>query len=184
MLKWLWFSGLVVMLDQISKVMAVSLLSEYEPQPLLPGVNLTLMYNTGAAFSFLSSAAGWQRWLFTLLALVVSGIIVNWLRKLERHEGWQALGLALILGGAIGNVIDRIRLGHVVDFIDVYYRAEQCLPLFAPVRAAVNECHWPAFNVADAAISLGVVVLLFDAVRQARHRPARPDGKLKSGERL
>jgi signal peptidase II len=184
MLKWLWLSGLVVVLDQISKIVAVALLSLYEPVALLPGVNLTLMYNTGAAFSFLSSAAGWQRWLFILLALVVSGIIVNWLRKLEREERWQAMGLALILGGAIGNVIDRIRLGQVVDFVDVYYRAEQCLPLFVPVRAAVNECHWPAFNVADAAISVGVVVLILDGIRQARRKPARPDDRIEPGESL
>lgn len=184
MLKWLWLAALVVVLDQASKLLATSLMSLYETHDLLPGLRLTLLYNTGAAFSFLHSAGGWQRWLFTGLALLVSGVIVNWLRKLEPGEVWQAAGLALILGGAIGNVIDRIRLGHVVDFIDVYYRAEQCLPLFVPVRRAATECHWPAFNLADSAITLGVILLIVDAIRQARRKPEEPDETGKTRESM
>lgn len=170
MLKWLWLSAVVVVLDQLTKYVAVSRLQEYQAMPFLPMLDLTLMYNRGAAFSFLSAAGGWQRWLFTLLALVISAIIVVWLKRLQEKEKLQAAGLALVLGGALGNVIDRIFLGHVVDFLDFHYRADSCLPLFATIRNTVTECHWPAFNLADSAISIGVALLIVDSLRGALAR--------------
>ncbi|MEK6748349.1 MAG: signal peptidase II [Pseudomonadota bacterium] len=145
-------AALVVISDQITKVAASANLTLYHPLPVLPYFNLTLMHNTGAAFSFLSDAGGWQRWLFTLLALGVSGVIVHWLRKMPAQERWQAIGLSLIMGGALGNVIDRIRLGYVVDFIQVYY----------------DKFYWPAFNVADSAITVGAGILIITSFRKER----------------
>lgn len=151
-LPWLWLSALAIVLDQVSKFLVVKYLVLHEPLALLPSLNLTLMYNSGAAFSFLSQAGGWQRWLFTGVAVLVSVVLVVWLKRLSAKKCWEAAALALILGGALGNVIDRIRLGHVVDFIQVYYR----------------DWFFPAFNVADSAITLGVVILLADALFSKR----------------
>ena len=139
---------LVIVLDQICKFLASHYLQLHVPVNLLPGLSLTLMHNTGAAFSFLSNAGGWQRWFFVLLTAIVSIVIVIWLIKLSREQRWVACALALILGGALGNLYDRILLGHVIDFIDVYYR----------------DYHWPAFNIADSAITCGAVMLIIDAV--------------------
>lgn len=148
MLKWLWLSVVVVVLDQLTKAVAVAGLVQGQPLRIIPSFNLTLIYNTGAAFSFLSTADGWQRWLFAGIAIVVSVIIIGWLRTLDTTAYWQAAALALILGGALGNLWDRLALGHVVDFIDIYY----------------GRAHWPAFNIADAAITLGVLMLIIDAL--------------------
>ncbi len=153
MLKWLWLSGLVVALDQLTKVLAEGLLRLYEAVPVLPSFNLTLMYNRGAAFSFLSQASGWQRWFFSVLAVLVSGVLIVWLYRLQAAQRWTAVSLSLILGGAVGNLIDRLLYGHVIDFIQVYY----------------GEWYWPAFNIADSAISVGVAMLLIDMIRA---RPA------------
>ena len=152
MLRWLWLSLLVIVLDQATKALASAYLSLYEPVALLPLFNLTLMHNTGAAFSFLGNAGGWQRWLFVAIAVAVSGGLIWWLRQLPRSDTWLAVALALVLGGALGNVWDRVYLGYVVDFIDVYY----------------GRHHWPAFNVADSAITIGAVMLLLDALRGRR----------------
>jgi signal peptidase II len=173
MLKWLWLSVTVIALDQGSKYLASYLLALHESADFIPFLQFTLLHNKGAAFSFLSSAGGWQRWVFTILALVVSMVIVFWLRRMSVQDKWQAAGLAFILGGALGNVIDRISHGYVVDFLDFYYPAERCLPLFYPIKASVMECHWPAFNMADSAISVGVVVLIVDSLRSSlkRHAP-------------
>lgn len=144
MLRWLWLAAAVIGLDQISKWAVLAYLPYGVPQPLFPGLNFTLVYNTGAAFSFLSQADGWQRWLFVGLAAAVGAVLIAWLMRLEAHERWTAAGLALILGGALGNALDRVMRGHVIDFIDVYYR----------------HWHWPAFNVADSAITLGAALLI------------------------
>ncbi|MDH5231679.1 MAG: signal peptidase II [Gammaproteobacteria bacterium] len=144
MLKWLWLSLIIIILDQITKIAAASNLMMFTPVSVFPGFNLTLMHNTGAAFSFLSDAGGWQRWFFTVLAIGVSIFIMFWLHKLPKHEKLNAIALSMIVGGAIGNVIDRIRLGYVIDFLDVY----------------VGNAHWPAFNIADSAISVGAVLLI------------------------
>ncbi len=161
MLKWLWLSALVIVLDQISKYMASHLLTMYEPLVVMPMFNLTLMHNTGAAFSFLSEAGGWQRWFFTLVALVISIVIFGWMRRLHSGQTLQAAALSLVLGGAIGNVIDRLLLGHVVDFIQVYY----------------EQWYWPAFNVADSAISLGVALLILDTLRGSHSETDVTDSK-------
>jgi signal peptidase II len=147
MLKWLWLSLLAVILDQVSKLVIASSMQLYQSIILMPYFNLTYVHNTGAAFSFLSDAGGWQRWFFAGLALVISSIIAVWLARLKRHEALLAVALSLVLGGAIGNLIDRLAYGYVIDFLDVYYQT----------------WHWPAFNIADSAITLGVILMLVES---------------------
>ncbi len=148
MAKWLGVSLLVVIFDQLTKFLADSQLNYAEPLALLPSFNLTLLYNPGAAFSFLSDASGWQRWFFVTVSLLASVFLVLWLRKLKPEQKLLALALALVLGGALGNLIDRLLLGHVVDFIQVYYKT----------------FYWPAFNIADSAITVGAALLIWDAL--------------------
>lgn len=148
MLKWLWLSVVVIALDQVTKYLVTDALQLFQSIPLLPSLNLVLAHNTGAAFSFLSDAGGWQRWFFVVLAVGVSIVLVVWLARLKQHECRLAVALSLVLGGAIGNVWDRIVHGYVVDFIDVYY----------------GDWHWPAFNVADSAICVGAALLIIDAL--------------------
>lgn len=147
MLKWLRLSFVVLILDQLSKLTIVSMMRLYESIQITPFFNLTYVRNTGAAFSFLSEAGGWQRWFFAALAFIVSIVIAAWLARLKRHETLLAVSLALVLGGAVGNLIDRLAYGYVIDFLDVYYRT----------------WHWPAFNVADSAITLGVGLMLLES---------------------
>lgn len=154
MTRWLWLSLLVILLDQGSKQLAEAMLSHAQPVGVMPFFDLTLLYNKGAAFSFLHSQSGWQRWFFIVLALVVSLVMLVWLSRLKREERWTAVSLGLIIGGALGNVIDRILLGYVIDFIDLYY----------------GDHHWPAFNVADSAIFIGVTIMLLDALVLHRKR--------------
>jgi len=156
-LKWLWLSGLVIALDQSSKWLAERLLVPGQPIPVLPCFNLTLLYNTGAAFSFLAQAGGWQRWFFLLLSLTISLVLVIWIGRLQRGQTLLALALSLILGGAVGNLIDRVVHGHVIDFIDLYY----------------NHWHWPAFNVADSAITVGAILLVLDNLYGSWRRTAQ-----------
>jgi signal peptidase II len=147
-MNWFWLSGVVLILDQVSKWFADSLLGPHEAVPLLPFLDLRKAYNPGAAFSFLSDASGWQRWFFSGLAVLIIGVLVVWLRRLSPGQGRVALALALILGGAAGNLVDRVLYGHVIDFIDLYY----------------GTWHWPTFNIADSAITLGAVLLILDAL--------------------
>ena len=147
-------AALLVMLDQASKLAVLRLLEPYQTIPLVPGFNLTLAFNRGASFSFLADAGGWQRWLFSGISLAASVIIVILLRRTPPADRLNGLGLSLVLGGAVGNLIDRLWLGHVVDFFDVYYRA----------------WHFPAFNIADSAITVGAALLVLGMWRQAgRH---------------
>jgi signal peptidase II len=146
-LKWLWISLLVIALDQITKQYAQAQLTPHEAVNLFPYFDWFLTYNTGAAFSFLAGAGGWQRWLFTLIAVVVSIVIVQWIRKLSGEEILTGLSLSLILGGAIGNLIDRVLFGHVIDFIQVW----------------LGSYPFPAFNLADSAISVGAVLLILSS---------------------
>ncbi len=146
MTRLLWLSFLVLVLDQATKFWIQAVFEPYQSLQILPFFNLVLAFNTGAAFSFLGDAGGWQRWFFVALALVVSVVLVVWLSRLGEDDRRTAWGLALVLGGAVGNVIDRIWLGHVVDFLDFHWAGY----------------HWPAFNVADMAITGGVVLLLVD----------------------
>ena len=155
MLRWLWLSALLLVLDQGTKQLASAFLELRQPVLVVPNFYLTLLHNTGAAFSFLSDAGGWQRWFFAVLAFLVSLVIVVWLARLPQGSRWTAIALALVLGGALGNLVDRVVLGYVVDFIQIY------LP-FLPWRI-FNP--WPAFNVADSAIAVGAVMLVIDSFR-------------------
>ncbi|MCU7815823.1 MAG: signal peptidase II [Candidatus Thiodiazotropha sp. (ex Rostrolucina anterorostrata)] len=154
MTRWLWLSLVVILLDQASKQFAESMLTLYESVTVLPFFDLTLLYNKGAAFSFLSDQGGWQRWFFIILAIGVTIVLIGWLWRLKREEQWIAVALSLIIGGAIGNVIDRILFGQVIDFLHFHYQGH----------------YWPAFNVADSAITVGVAIMLFDALVLAKKR--------------
>jgi len=157
MLKWLGLSLLILVLDQVSKLWVIAHFHLYESVEILPSVNLTYVHNMGAAFSFLSSAGGWQRWFFVAIAIIAVIVIVVWLSRLKPNEKWMAVTLSLILGGAVGNLYDRISYGYVVDFIDVYYGSH----------------HWPVFNVADSAISIGVLMMLIDIFRGEDSKTAK-----------
>ena len=149
-LVWLWLSVLVIALDQASKHWFEHNLSLYEQIVVIPDLfSWTLAYNKGAAFSFLADQGGWQRWFFALVALVASGVLLVWLKRLQRHERLLAAGLALVLGGALGNLYDRVVLGHVVDFILVHWQ---------------GRWFFPAFNLADSAITVGASILILDMI--------------------
>ncbi len=145
-LPWLWLSLLVIVLDQASKLYFLGRLELGSPPiPVIEGFwEWKLAYNFGAAFSFLAGASGWQRWFFSALAIGISVLLVFWLRKMPRNYWQEALPFALIIGGAIGNLIDRLRFGYVVDFIHWYWR----------------DFSWPIFNIADSAIVVGAVLLV------------------------
>ena len=147
-LIWLVLSALVIVLDQLTKWVAVSELQLYQQVPIIDDLfSFTLAYNTGAAFSFLADASGWQRWLFAVIAVVVSIVLCVWLARLDRSKKLEAIALALILGGAIGNLYDRVIHGKVTDFILVHGQ---------------QSWFFPAFNIADSAITVGAALLLFD----------------------
>ena len=152
-LRWLPIAAAVIILDQLVKLWVVAALKPYQPIRILPVLDFTLMFNTGAAWSFLADASGWQRGAFIALAACVSIAIVVWMSRLKaRSQGLLACSLAFILGGALGNMIDRIRLGHVVDFIFPHW----------------NNHFFPAFNLADSSITIGAALLLLDALRDSR----------------
>lgn len=144
--RWLWYgvAVAVLILDQLTKTWANVSLDYAQPVAVMPFFNLTLLYNTGAAFSFLSDASGWQQWFFSAIALLVSLALVVWLWRLPATDRWQSASLALILGGAIGNLSDRMVHGYVIDFLDFY----------------VGTSHWPAFNIADSAIVVGAAIMI------------------------
>jgi signal peptidase II len=152
-LVWLWLSGVVIALDLLTKWMAEYYLIIYQRVPIIDGVfALTLAYNPGAAFSFLADAGGWQRWFFIAVAIGVSIMLLVWLARLPREKWLEALGLSLILGGALGNLYDRVVHGHVVDFILVHWQ---------------DSWYFPAFNIADSAITVGAVLLIVDMFRSS-----------------
>ena len=151
--RWMLLSALVVIADQVSKNYIVGHFEEFEVKTLLPVLDITLVHNVGAAVSFLASASGWQRWFFIVLACGVSIGIGAWLIRLPANaRKLTAAGLALVMGGAIGNVIDRFRLGSVVDFIHFHW----------------DRAYFPAFNVADSAITVGAAFLLLDALLDSK----------------
>lgn len=159
--RWLPLSVAVILLDQVTKHLIVGHFQLYERIEVLPVLDITRLHNTGAAFSMLATASGWQRWLFTALALGVGVAIIIWLGRLKaRTQGLLACSLALILGGALGNLIDRLWHGHVVDFIHVHW----------------GDAYFPAFNVADSAITVGAGLLLLDALLEGRRAKARAGG--------
>lgn len=145
---WLALALVIVLADQATKAWAQAALSAYEAVAVTPFFNLVLVHNTGAAFSFLAGAGGWQRWFFVILTLVIAAGVAVWLVRSAGRSRGTPLALALILGGAIGNLIDRLRFGHVIDFLDFH----------------AAGWHWPAFNVADSAISCGAVLLVLLAL--------------------
>jgi signal peptidase II len=152
-LNWLLLSALLIVADQWTKHIVLAHLQEGVPIPVIPGfLNWMLAFNTGAAFSFLADAGGWQRWGFSLLAVAISLALTAWLARTPRRDWLTALPLALVIGGAIGNLIDRLRFGHVVDFVQVYH----------------GDWTFPAFNVADSAISVGAVLLALASLRSGK----------------
>ena len=148
MFRWLTFSVVIVILDQITKFFAVQFLVLHEPKYIYDGLNFTLKYNTGAAFSFLSDAGGWQRWFFIGVSCLVSIIIIIWMYNTLTKSRCLLYSLSFILGGALGNLWDRLTLGYVVDFIEVYY----------------ENFYWPAFNIADSSITIGAILLILDTL--------------------
>jgi signal peptidase II len=156
---WLVLAAVVIVLDIETKQWATETLLLYRPSHINSWLNWTLAHNYGAAFSMLADAGGWQRWFFTILASVVTVVLLVWLFRLERGDWRTGLSLGLIIGGALGNLIDRIQLGYVVDFIDVHYGGH----------------HWPAFNIADSAISCGIVLMLLDALILSFRKPPTDD---------
>ena len=149
---WLWLSAAVIALDQATKFLVTRFLELYERVEVLPVLDFTLLHNTGAAFSMLANASGWQRPFFVTLGVVVSVLLVVWIWRSPRGDKMLPLALSLILGGALGNVIDRVRLGYVVDFIHAHWGA----------------AYFPAFNIADSAITVGAALLIVDAFREKR----------------
>lgn len=147
-LKWLWLALLALILDFTTKQMAEHFLQYAQPVYVLPVFDLTLLYNKGAAFSFLANEGGWQRWFFTFIAISVSSVLCVWLMKLKENEKWLAAALSLVVGGALGNLYDRLAYGHVVDFIHLHW----------------GPNYFPAFNIADSAISIGAAMLLIDSL--------------------
>ncbi len=160
---WIVVSLIVVVADQLTKLAIIKWVSLYEKIPLNGFINITHQRNSGAAFSFLADAGGWQRWAFVVLATAVSGFIVVWLWRLRRErQPILSAGLALVLGGALGNLLDRIRLGYVVDFFQVW----------------IGSWPFPSFNVADAAITVGAALLIVDALFVSRPQSAPPQDDL------
>ena len=152
MLKWLWITFVIVFIDQITKWMAEANLElGKDVYEVFPHLNFALAYNYGAAFNFLGDQGGWQRWFFVILAAVVSIVIFIWLAKLKDSETGMAIGLSLILGGAVGNLVDRLLHGRVIDFIDVYADWDVFF---------LQNGHFATFNVADIAINIGAVILV------------------------
>lgn len=176
MLKWLWITVVMLILDQLTKQIAINTLEWYKPVEVFANLNWYLTDNPGAAFSFLSEAGGWQRWFFTVLALAVSTGLVIWMKGLKSQERFTAIGIAFILSGALGNVIDRIIYGYVIDFVQYYYSStESCLVGFSFHRdISGGECIWPAFNVADSAISIGagflILELILDTIKRHKEK--------------
>jgi signal peptidase II len=151
-LVYCWISLVLIVLDQVTKLAVEANLRLYQSITILPVLEITRLYNRGAAFSFLNDASGWQRWLFTVLAVVVSIALILWLRRIDRRARLLGAAIAFVLGGAVGNLIDRVRLGHVVDFVNVHWQ----------------QHYFPAFNVADSAITVGAILLVLDAWLEAR----------------
>ncbi|WP_421219644.1 signal peptidase II [Aeromonas enteropelogenes] len=160
-LRWLWLAVLAFILDQASKLAVVKLLPfGYPGVEITPFFNLVHVYNKGAAFSFLADQGGWQRWFFAALAFAICGLLIHWLRKQSVTERWSGIAYSLIIGGALGNVFDRLVLGHVVDFLDFYW----------------GRAHWPAFNLADSFIFIGAAMIVLDGFRSSKGEQGEKKG--------
>ncbi|KTG16807.1 MULTISPECIES: signal peptidase II [unclassified Guyparkeria] len=158
-LRWLWLSLGLLVADQLTKWAALAGLEYARPREVLPFFDLTLLYNTGAAFSFLADHDGWQRWFFIFLAVVIVAALLAWLAFVSLDDRRIKAGIAAVIGGAVGNVIDRAAYGYVVDFLDFH----------------VAGWHWPAFNIADAAITIGVILIIWAELRPQRQASASDD---------
>ena len=156
LLRYLAIAMIILLLDQLSKWSALSTLQMGVPEYVLPFMNWLLLFNPGAAFSFLAQGSGWQRWFFTILGLVAC-IYIIWLLRKSQNDKLLCLALSLILGGALGNVLDRIMFGAVVDFIDLHYA----------------NWHWPAFNIADSAICIGAALIIWGELRKSFGKSAQ-----------
>ena len=161
MLLWLGIAFVILLADQFTKLLIVGSFSLGDSQTVTSFFNLVRVHNSGAAFSLLSTASGWQRWFFTGIGVVATGFILYMLRS-HPSQKLFCFALALVLGGAVGNVIDRIAYGHVVDFLDFHW--DWLSPVF-------YQGHFPAFNVADSAISVGAVCLILDELIRVRRGP-------------
>lgn len=148
-LRWLWLAVVMLIVDQVTKQIVVALFEYRETVAVMPFFNFTYARNPGAAFSFLADQGGWQRWFFTIIAGSVSALLVYWLAKTPKKDTMIAIAFALILSGALGNLIDRLMFGYVIDFLDFY----------------VGNKHWPAFNIADSAIFIGAALMILDALK-------------------
>ncbi len=149
---WLLIVILVLAVDQVTKYLALNTLILEEPVKILPFLNWYFIFNTGAAFSFLNQAGGWQEWLFVSIAIGVSVFIILWQIKVKEHYGWLRIALALVLGGTLGNLHDRVFYHMVIDFIDFHF----------------NHWHYPTFNFADIAISIGAIMLIIDILKKEK----------------
>jgi signal peptidase II len=154
--RFLWLSALVIVSDQYTKVLVLENIELYQAIQILPFFNLTHVYNYGAAFSFLHDAGGWQRWFFTIIAFVVSALMLWWLRQTNQKQIMLPVAFSLIIGGAIGNAYDRLVHGYVIDFLVLYYQ----------------DWYWPAFNVADSAICIGAILLIIDMFKNKEEKYA------------
>lgn len=143
---WLWLSFVVILLDLFSKYLAVKFLDLHKAVGVFPGFNFYLAHNKGSAFSFLAEAGGWQHWFFIVIAIILSILILIWMGRMSVSQRWGLAGLSLILSGAIGNAINRLYSGYVIDFVDLY----------------IKSYHWPTFNIADMAICFGVIFLIIN----------------------
>jgi signal peptidase II len=148
--RWLWVSGLVLLADQVSKYYVLAYLAPFQSIPVLPFFDITLVFNTGAAFSLLAEATGWQNTFLLTVAIVISLVILIWLLHAARRPRLPLIGLAMVLGGALGNIGDRLQHGFVIDFLDFY----------------IGVYHWPVFNLADSAITIGAGLLAIQIVRE------------------
>lgn len=162
MWKWLWVSALIIALDLWTKALVSGSLTLHQVIPVFPGFNLVLYHNFGAAFSFLSDAGGWQRWFFTAISSVISLFLLGWLFRLKREQGLLAVAICFVLGGALGNLYDRVTLGYVVDFLEFY----------------ISQYRWPAFNVADSAVFIGAALFAWDIFKEHQRQSQENQGNV------
>ncbi|TKB44275.1 signal peptidase II [Thalassotalea mangrovi] len=160
-LKWLWLALVMLIVDQVTKQLVVAGMDLYQSIPVIPFFNLTYVHNTGAAFSFLADAGGWQRWFFSAIALGVSALLTVWMAKAKPNQRLICISYALIISGALGNLIDRLAFGYVIDFLDFY----------------IGDNHWPAFNIADSAIFVGAALMIFEAFTNEDDKSERAESK-------
>ncbi|WP_189376479.1 signal peptidase II [Thalassotalea profundi] len=160
-LRWLWITFVFLVIDQVTKQWVANSFDLYESVNVLPFFNITYVHNLGAAFSFLADQGGWQRWFFTIIAFIASIVFGVWLKRTPATQPLLAIALACMLSGALGNLIDRLLFGYVIDFLDFY----------------IGSNHWPAFNVADSMIFIGAALMIIDSFKQEKIKKISPENK-------